>query len=98
VALQISQDRVALCIILLEVHRADLDKDLELVPNKDISGDGNVAIGSLVCIGFRGSALAFVGLSWLAWAFVDLHWPGKPFPSIVACRRGIVDEPIIYIG
>jgi hypothetical protein len=51
VALQISQDRVALRIILLEVHRADLDEDLELVPNEDITGDGNIAIGSLVLEG-----------------------------------------------
>jgi hypothetical protein len=49
-ALQISQDRVALRTIL-EVHRADLDEDLELVPNEDITGDGNIAIGSLVLEG-----------------------------------------------
>jgi hypothetical protein len=30
--------------ILLEVHRADLDEDLELDPNEDIAGDGNIAI------------------------------------------------------
>ena len=53
-ALQISQDRVALRIILLEVHRANLDEDLELVPNEDITGDGNVAIGSLVLKGDLG--------------------------------------------
>ena len=47
-ALQISQDRVALRIILLEVHRTDLDEDLELIPNEDITRDGNVAIGGLV--------------------------------------------------
>jgi hypothetical protein len=51
VALQIvSQDRLALRTIL-EVHRADLDEDLELVPNEDITGDGNIAIGSLVLEG-----------------------------------------------
>jgi hypothetical protein len=49
VALQISQlDKLALQIILLEVHRADLDEDLELVLNEDITEDGNIAIGSLV--------------------------------------------------
>ena len=53
-ALQISQDRVALRIILLEVHRADLDEDLELVPNEDITRDGNVAIGGLVLEGDLG--------------------------------------------
>jgi hypothetical protein len=41
-------------IILLEVHRADLDKDLELVPNEDITGDGNVAIGGLLLEGDLG--------------------------------------------
>jgi hypothetical protein len=46
VALQISQDRVALRTIL-EVHRADLDEDLELVPHED----KNIAIGSLVLEG-----------------------------------------------
>ena len=30
----------ALQIILLEVHRADLDEELELDPNEDITGDG----------------------------------------------------------
>ena len=48
VTLQISQDRIASRIILLEVHGADLDEDLELILNKDITGDGNVAIGGLV--------------------------------------------------
>ena len=48
VTLQISQDRIALRIILLEVHGADLDEDLELILNKDITRDGNVAIGGLV--------------------------------------------------
>jgi len=44
------RDRIALRIILLEVHtgRADLDKDLELIPNEDIAGDRNIAIGGLV--------------------------------------------------
>ena len=50
-ALQINQDRVALRIILVEVHRADLDEDLELIPNEDITGDGNIVIGSLVLEG-----------------------------------------------
>ena len=54
VALQISQDRIALWIILLEVHTADLDKDLELIPDKDITGDRNVAIGGLVLEGDLG--------------------------------------------
>ena len=53
-ALQISQDRIALQIILLEVHRADLDEDLELVPNEDITGDGNISIGGLVLEGDLG--------------------------------------------
>ena len=48
VTLQISQDRIALRIILLEVHGADLDEDLELILNKDITGDGNIVIGGLV--------------------------------------------------
>jgi hypothetical protein len=47
-ALQISQDRIALRIIMLEVHRADLDEDFELIPNEDITGDGNITIGSLI--------------------------------------------------
>ena len=38
----------------LEVHRADLDENLELVPNEDITGDGNVAIGGLVLEGDLG--------------------------------------------
>ena len=46
--LQISQDRIALRIILLEVHGADLDEDLELILKEDITGDGNIAIGGLV--------------------------------------------------
>ena len=46
--LQIIQDRIALRIILLEVHGADLDEDLELILKEDITGDGNIAIGSLV--------------------------------------------------
>ena len=46
--LQISQDRIALRIILLEVHGADLDEHLELILNKNITGDRNVAIGGLV--------------------------------------------------
>jgi hypothetical protein len=54
VALQISQDRITLRIILLEVHRADLDEDLELVPNEDITRNGNVAIGGLVLEGDLG--------------------------------------------
>ena len=53
-ALQISQDRVALGIILLKVHRADLDEDLELVPNEDITRDGNIAIDGLVLEGDLG--------------------------------------------
>jgi hypothetical protein len=48
VALQINQNRIALRIILLEVHRADFDEHLELVPTEDITGDGNIAIGGLV--------------------------------------------------
>ena len=39
--LQINQNRIALGIILLEVHRADFDEHLELVPNEDVTGDGN---------------------------------------------------------
>ena len=54
VALQIIQDRIALQIILLEVHRADLDEDLKLIPNKDITGDGNIPISSLVLEGDLG--------------------------------------------
>ena len=47
-ALQISQDRIALRVIPLEVHRSDLDEDLELIPNEDITGDRDVALGGLV--------------------------------------------------
>ena len=54
VVLQISQDRVALRIIRLEVYRADLGEDLELVPNEDVTGDGNVAMGGLVLEGDLG--------------------------------------------
>jgi hypothetical protein len=43
-----SQDRIALQIVLLKVHRADLDKDVELVPNENITGDRNIAIGGHV--------------------------------------------------
>ena len=52
--LWIGQDRVALRIILLKVHRADLDENLELVPNEDIAGDGNIAIGGLILEGDLG--------------------------------------------
>jgi hypothetical protein len=48
VALQINPNRIALGIIPLEVHRADFDEHLELVPNEDVTGDGNIAIGGLV--------------------------------------------------
>ena len=47
----LGQDRVALQIILLEIHRADLDEHLELVLNEYVTGDGNVVIGGLVLEG-----------------------------------------------
>ena len=47
-ALQINQNRIALGIILLEVHRADFDEHLELVPNEDVTGGGNIATSSFV--------------------------------------------------
>ena len=47
-ALQISKDRVALGIILLGVHSADLDE------HEDVTRDGIVAIGSLVFEGDLG--------------------------------------------
>ena len=53
-ALQMGQDSVALRIILLKVHRANLDEDLELVPNEDIARDGNIAIGGLILEGDLG--------------------------------------------
>ena len=40
---------------MLEVHIADLDEDLELVPNEDITRDGDTAIlGGLVLEGDLG--------------------------------------------
>lgn len=41
--LEISEDRIALRIVLLEIDRANLDEDLELIADKDIVRDGDVA-------------------------------------------------------
>jgi hypothetical protein len=71
----ISQDRIALRI--MEVHRADLDEDLELIPNEDITGDGNVAdclkfISSLLSVGVQHLSLVRNFKSMMISIFVDV--------------------------
>ena len=43
-SLKVGQDRTAMRVILMEVDRANIDKSLQMVADKYISRNGNIAI------------------------------------------------------